>query len=82
MRNDITTTRLYPPIPDRSHDWMAMFSFHDADDDPLLCGYGETEADAVLDLMTNAVDFEDDGYVMGVIVELAFQQWWEITYDR
>lgn len=35
-----------PPIPDRRHDWSAI---DDATYDPV--GYGETEAEAILDLI-------------------------------
>lgn len=46
----VVTEYIYPPIPIRSHDWMAHY--------PDLCdgessgptGYGETEVDALRDL--------------------------------
>lgn len=69
----VETTYVYPPIPDRSHDWAARFEFHDGDTD--LIGEGKTENAAVLDLFTNAVDHDDDGSVMEEIVNLAFGAW-------
>ena len=70
---NIKTQYVYPPIPDRNHDWYAQFSFHDGDDD--LYGEGATEAKAVLDLMINASEWDDDGSVIEELVEMAFAHW-------
>lgn len=76
----ITTTRIYPPIPDRSHDWHAHFDWQCADD--LSCeGYGETEEQAVLDLMINAVEVDDDGSEQEEIINLAHDGW-ELRNDK
>ena len=69
----VVTTAVYPPIPTRNHDWAARFEFHDEDTD--LIGEGETENDAVLDLFTNAVEYDGDGSEQEEIVNLAFGAW-------
>jgi len=69
----IETQFIYPPIPDRSYDWLAQFSFHNAEDE--LHGVGETESDAVLDLLTKAVDEDDDGSAREEVVNFAFKGW-------
>jgi hypothetical protein len=46
----IITRHIYPPIPDRSNDWCAYF---DGQEETGNYGYGPTEQDAVLDLITN-----------------------------
>ena len=55
---EIITVRVFPPIPDRSHDWYARLSFHDGDTD--LFGEGETEHDAVVDLIIKANEYEGE----------------------
>ncbi len=70
----IETHFIYPPIPDRSQDWLAQFSFNDAED--TLHGVGETEAAAVLDLLVKAVDDEtQDGSPQEEVVDMAFKHW-------
>lgn len=46
----IITSHIHPPIPIRSHDWMA---YRDGDDETGPFGYGTTEWEAVRDLMVN-----------------------------
>lgn len=46
----IVTTNTYPPIPIRSCDWCAYF---DGDEESGRCGWGETEQDAIDDLLSN-----------------------------
>lgn len=61
----IHTEHVFPPIPDRSHDWAAY------DDDTYcgcgechcLTGYGPTEAAAIADLM-DQLDEEKQGSVL------------------
>lgn len=49
----ICTEFLHLPIPTRSHDWQAWRA-GDEDDGPY--GYGETEAEAVLNLIRNIAE--------------------------
>lgn len=70
----ITTNHACPPIPDRSHDWHAHFDWQSSDD--LSCeGVGETEAAAVLDLLTNAAEVDADGSEQEAITDLAHDGW-------
>ena len=69
----IHTEFICPPIPDRSHDWYARFSIDDGDTD--LTGFGETEADAVLTLLINAVEYDGDGSQQEDVVDMAFKFW-------
>lgn len=46
----IVTTYIYPPIPDRSHDWGAYYEGLEEDG---YKGYGATEAAAIRDLVEN-----------------------------
>lgn len=43
----IITQHIYPPIPDRSHDWQACLEDWDIGD---KIGYGATEEEAIEDL--------------------------------
>ena len=53
----IITQHIFPPIPDRSHDWMAFFD--DRDEGPT--GFGTTEAEAIADLKEQEdTDFTED----------------------
>lgn len=52
----IKTSCVYPPIPIRTHDWVAWYDSLGEDSSPY--GYGETEAKAIADLTTN-YPFED-----------------------
>ncbi len=49
----VKTEYIFPPIPIRTEDWMAWF---DDDDETGPHGFGETEADAIEDLMQWAWD--------------------------
>lgn len=70
----IETTHICPPIPDRSHDWHAHFDWQSADD--LTCeGFGATEESAVIDLMTNALEVEEDGSEQEEVAEMAIEGW-------
>lgn len=46
----IVTSHVFPPIPDRSHDWCA---YYDGEEEAGLYGYGATEAEAIEDFVTN-----------------------------
>lgn len=50
----ITTQHIFPPIPIRTHDWMAYFD--DRDEGPT--GFGATEPEAIADLKEQ---MEDEG---------------------
>lgn len=50
----IFTRHIFPPIPDRSNDWVA---YYDPEGGPR--GYGATEQDAITDLITEFP--HDDG---------------------
>ena len=69
----IVTHLEYPPIPDRSYDWRAVFEWYSGDDNQPV-GWGETKGDAILDLLQNAWDFEDDGSIRDEIINLAFAE--------
>lgn len=47
-RNAIITEFVYPPIPIRTIDWIA---YRDGWEPGLPCGNGETEREAILDLL-------------------------------
>ena len=60
MTNNLTTQHVYPPIPDRSHDWCAFIEDEVCCDEcGLRCGWGATEAEAIADWLENYGD--DDG---------------------
>lgn len=46
----IVTSHIYPPIPDRSHDWCAHY---EGEEEAGNYGWGRTEAEAVQDLLDN-----------------------------
>lgn len=46
----IVTTNLFPPIPDRSHDWGA---YYEGEDENGYKGFGATEVEAIRDLVAN-----------------------------
>lgn len=55
----IATSADFPPIPTRDYDWSAYFpnEFDGAPDaGPQLIGRGETEAEAIADLIEQASD--------------------------
>lgn len=47
----IKTNFIYPPIPIRTHDWVAWYDSLGEDSSPY--GYGRTEVEAIADLTTN-----------------------------
>ncbi len=65
----IRTTYVNPPIPHRGEDWWAQWSHHDGED--TLRGSGETELDAVIDLLQNSLD-EDD---CDDVIDMAARYW-------
>lgn len=73
-KSRIVTDYEYPPIPDRSHDWRATFEWF-CGDDYQPTGWGETEAEAVLDLMNEAADFEDYGACLEEVINWAIEGW-------
>jgi hypothetical protein len=53
----IHTEHVYPPIPERSCDWSAVFDGYDgAPDSHDPIGRGRTEQDAIADLVEQLVD--------------------------
>ncbi len=54
MTREIKTTCVYPPIPIRQYDWCAYYE--DEGEEAGRYGWGETEADAILDLRDNYGD--------------------------
>jgi len=53
-RGKVIISFVYPPIPLRQFDWCAYFDNDEPDDDGhMLCGYGKTERDALMDLLDN-----------------------------
>jgi hypothetical protein len=70
--NNIKTEYVNPPIPSRNFDWQATFNWQDGDDD--LRGHGKTEADAVLDLLQNALA-ENTRETDDELVNMAFAHW-------
>ena len=50
----IVTSHVFPPIPDRSHDWCAVREGYEPDD---TMGWGETESVAIADLLSQEADF-------------------------
>jgi len=73
-RTRIETTFVCPPIPSREHDWCATFSFFDGDDEQPR-GWSWNEDDAVIDLLTSAAEFDDDGSCIEEVCDLAFDGW-------
>lgn len=57
----IKTNFTYPPIPIRTHDWVAWYDSLGEDGSPY--GYGETEAIAISDLTTN---YPPEDYLNGI----------------
>ena len=49
----IITEFVYPPIPIRTHDWCA---YYDGEAESRRYGWGQTEAEAILDLKGNYDD--------------------------
>lgn len=54
----IVTTHTFPPIPDRRWDWCAFREGHEED---LIQGWGETEAEAIADLVRLEGEMEEAG---------------------
>jgi hypothetical protein len=62
MTHPIRTIFEHPPIPARQFDWAAVFGdeYDGAPDaGPQLIGRGETEAEAIADLLEQAEDAHD-----------------------
>lgn len=57
MDRKIKTSNVYPPIPTRQFDWMAH---REGDEEFGPRGFGETEQEAIDDLVAN---FPEDGAV-------------------
>ena len=70
----IYTTKEYPPIPIRDYDWHAVFDIFCCDEEQPH-GWGETEESAVINLLKNATEFEDDGYTIEEVTDLALEGW-------
>lgn len=50
----ILTNNIYPPIPIRSCDWQAVYAGDEPNDGRAMAsGWGETETEAIIDLITN-----------------------------
>lgn len=63
----IITDYIYPPIPLRSFDWMATTEDYDGGD-PI--GFGQTEDEAVADLIAQLEDWHSDRkFYQGGLVE-------------
>lgn len=68
----IETTAEFPPVPDRSHDWRASLCWNCGDDDQPT-GWGETEEKAILNLLNQMTEFDDNGECAEELVDLAFE---------
>lgn len=55
----IITQHVFPPIPNRVHDWMACLEDNDGDGPQ---GWGETEAEAIADL-NEQIDADTDAEI-------------------
>jgi hypothetical protein len=64
----IVTQYIHPPIPDRSHDWIAYDD--DTHDIGSPEGYGRTEADAIADLLEQLDDAASGQAVRGLYSSL------------
>ena len=53
----IVTSKVYPPIPTRDHDWCAHY---DGEEEAGGYGWGRTEAEAIADFNENCRDDHDD----------------------
>lgn len=53
MTPAIKTVHVFPPIPDRRHDWIA---FYDGEEEAGNYGEGRTEAEAIADFIENYAD--------------------------
>jgi hypothetical protein len=53
LKARVRTEHVFPPIPDRSHDWRATFDDYEPGD-PM--GYGPTESAAINNLIEQAED--------------------------
>lgn len=85
----IVTSHLFPPIPDRSHDWVAYF---DGEEEGLN-GFGRTELNAVTDLIMQRDEQKSERIealeelVAGAAILVGFFRgylgpaWFEILHD-
>lgn len=51
-KSEIVTNHVYPPIPDRSHDWIAYLDGHEESQE---YGTGATEREAIVDYVNKYV---------------------------
>lgn len=56
LRRKIVTTHVYPPTPDRSHDWCAHY---EGEEENGGYGWGRTEAEAIADFKAIHEDDEE-----------------------
>ena len=54
---DIKTSYVFPPVPNRNFDWEATFEYYEPGD---LIGRGPTESDAINDLVEQYLDSLED----------------------
>ena len=70
----IATDYWAKPIPDRSFDWEARFCAFNGDDNQPI-GHGATEREAVIELVNEAMDFDEGGRAQDAVRELALRGW-------
>lgn len=68
----IVTSHVFPPIPDRSHDWCA---YYEGEEEAGLYGYGVTEAAAIEDFGVNCRP-EHDLRLDDRTGTYPFKRWW------
>jgi hypothetical protein len=56
----IKTSYVFPPIPDRSFDWIAYYDGHEEDNNN---GFGKTEKEAIQDLKDNCQECGGLGWI-------------------
>lgn len=69
----IITSNIYPPIPDRSHDWGA---YYDGKEEDGYKGFGATEAEAIRDLVEN---YETDEEIALYGLAMAVGAWMTVV---
>lgn len=72
LRNEIKTER------DMFGTWTAVFSWYDGTSRGNPIGSGDTEEEAILDLMYSAVDLNDIDAGLEYIFDLAIAKWKEL----
>lgn len=68
----VVTSHVFPPIPDRSHDWCA---YYEGQEEAGLYGYGATEAEAIEDFVVNCAP-EHDARLDDPAGTYPFKRWW------